>query len=832
MKKHTQKQPFVIKLAALLAALATFTTAGQAQSLQDLTNGLVDYYPLNGVTPGTTNQTPDLISRRDFLMHGMNSSYFVSGSHPGMGGSTNVVDLSQSPGPTLLIYQSTGQVPLTGGGDFLPFINQRGATMNFWIKGALPTTTDLRVMAECADNGDGGSFFSLSDEPSDNTGLGFFLRENSPTTDTNGVSVNLMPDGTYQTPSFFYIDSESSQYTTNVIFNNAWHMVTMVIATNGDVHMYVDGNYDPGNQTTATLDNEGNPAIVTPLNVTNTYYENNIYPTAGVSNPPPNGFVRWMIPGLTAKGAFTAFGGFDRNGNISGGTAIEVSDIGFWDRALSTNEIRWVMTNGLTGLTLNTNTITINSFYADFSQVGQGHTVGVHWNVSGASSSPGGVVISGIGDVSANPIGSTNITLGDNASYTFTLTAHNGIVPDQSQSVTVKTLAGVAPGWHLVQQFDNVFGNTSAGVNSDGWVSELSDYAGNLDRFNVVTVDGNECLSPKSGYLSDVNSPVGWDTPGAISFGYLNGLTIPPNEEATLFFRFSVAEPAPIAYGTSELYSGLDFGVGVSDFAFSTGPVGGTQPPGGGGTYGAGFHILQYDSSGNYQPQPWDLTAADYSGSSVTNSYDYLTAATGNASGLQTDVTYYCWMNISNEDTHAIEINGATTNNFTTNEAVYSLYIQKEGDPTRTLLFSGFHGDRDYTTAGQNSDFPTPYLNKVWVSVASENILNSDNGAFFATNNMILLDDFYLSTTGYNSTIPRLFNISSIVRNPNSTTITWNSLGSLFQTNTYSVQRTFSLTNPSWVTLTNGLPSGGDYTSYTDNTAGSSPTAFYRITWP
>ena len=836
-------------MTVLLAAIAALATTSQAQTLQDLTNGLVDYYPLNGPTQGTTNQTPDLINRRDFLMSGMNPSYFVPGNHPGMGDSSNVINFTQSPGATLLIYQSTGQTPLTGAGDFLPFINQRGATMNFWVKGAANPGNDLRVMGECADNGDSGSFFSLSAQPSgnNNNDLGFFLRCNGTSTDPNGVTVNLMPDGTYQTPAYFYVQSQSSQYCTNVIFNSQWHMFTLTIETNGDVHCFVDGNYDPGNQTTATLDSEGNPAIVTPMVVTNTYYAVNNYPLVNpaVSNPPPNGFVRWMVPGLTAKGAFTAFGGYDRNNGIVAGPPSQVSDIGFWDRVLSTNEIQWLMTNGISDVTLNTNIININNFYSDFGEVGAGNSVNIHWSVTGASSSPGGIVISGIGDVSSDPVGSTNITLGNNSSYTFTLTAHNGIVADKSQSLTIQTLAGVPSDWHLIQRFDGLFGNTTAGVNANGWVSLLANYAGNLDRFNVVTVNGNKVLSPKSGYLLDSNSPVLWDTPGALSYGLLNGLTVPPYQENTLFFRFSLAEPAPVSYAGNYLYSGLDFVMGVTDFGFATGPIGGSQPPGGGGSVGPGFHILQYDSSGSYQPTPWDLTADDYSGSAVTNSYDYLTAGNGNPNGLETNVTYYCWLDISNNDTmqNIVPGNPPTTN--TINEPLYSLWIQKEGDPSRTQLFSNFHGDRDYSTAGQNNDNPTPYLNKVYLSVATENLLNGDNGAFFATNNMILSDDFYLSKSGYDGTIPRLFNIQAValgtttIVTPTSTntvpsaTIHWESLGSMFQTNTYSVLRTFSLAGtPVWTTLTNGLPSGGDFTSFTDTTIGNAPVAFYRISWP
>jgi hypothetical protein len=827
MKKTTQKLPSAVKLAALVAALAASATISQAQvNFQDLTNGLVDYYPLNSILAGTTNVTPDLINRRDLVMTpALTPSSFVSGSHSGMGDSVNVINLSQSPGATVLTYQSTGQNPLTGGGDFLPFINQRGATMNFWVKGnGASVGGELREFAECSDNGDNNPFFSISSTATSDPYAHFFLRLSNTTTDPNGDIVNELSDGTFQLPAFYYEFQEPQVYTADPVFDGNWHMLTVEIETNGDFHTFVDGNYDPGSQVGGPYnDNEGNPAITIPLNVTNVYYTTNIYPPVGVSNPPPNGFVRWMVPGMYVNG-FTAFGGFDRNGGIAAGLPEQMSDIGFWNRTLSTNELQWLMTNGLSGLTLNTNIININSFYADFSEIGQGNSVNLHWNVTGANSTPGGIVISGVGDVSATAVGTTNITLPNNQTYTFTLTAHNGIVADKDASISVKVLTGVPSDWHLIQRWDGLFGNTTAGVNGNGVVSLLGDYAGTLDRFNVVTVNGNESLSPKSGYEPDSSSAIGYDTEGALTYLNLNGLTIPPNQENTLFFRFSLHDPGSLV-ATNGLVSGLDFAAGLSDYGFSTGPIGGTQPPGGGGTYGPGFHIVRSDP--NYAPSPFDLTADDYSGSAVTNSYSYVSSVDTN--GLQTNVNYMVWMDVSNEDTSEV-ISDGTTN--TINEPVFSLWLQKQGDPSRTLLFSGFHGDRDYSQSGINNDFPTPYLNKVFVSIASEAIQSGDLGAFFETNNMLLLDDFYLSQNGYDSTIPRLFNLTSVVRGVNNVTITWNSLGSLFQTNTYSVQRTFTLTSPSWVTLTNGLPSGGASTTFVDSTIGSANTAFYRIVWP
>ena len=372
------KRFFCLLLGLLM--FRTLSSRGQVTWGQ-ITNGLVDYYPLNTILPG--NVTPDLINRRDLAMVNMTSNNIVGGNHPGIEPAGLVMNLTQSPGPTVMYYQSFGQNPLDGSGDFLPFINQRGATMNFWIKGPVPATTDLRVFAEGTDNGDNNPLFSLSDQPSvSKAGLGLYLRLNFPTTDPNGVTNNQFADGTYQLPAYYYEWSQSSLYTTNILFDNNWHMFTMEIETNGDVHVFVDGNYDPGNPGAdligqTNLDNEGNRAITPPLAVTNFYYTTNLYPLVNppASNPPPNGFVRWMVPGLNQAGAFTAFGGVDRNGGIIAGVPCELSDIAFWNRTLTTSEIQWVMNNGLSGYGTNaatwTGTVsfvtTRNVTYADYS---------------------------------------------------------------------------------------------------------------------------------------------------------------------------------------------------------------------------------------------------------------------------------------------------------------------------------------------------------------------------------------------------------------------------------------------------------------------------------
>ncbi len=455
------------KLVSLLLGwlvLQAIPCIGQVTPAQ-IINGLVSYYPLDQLVPGTTNITPDLVSRRDLTMYlGSMAEYqngpaaILAGSRPGMGTRTNVMNLPQTPAATVLVYQSSGQNPLDGSGDFLPFINQRGATMNFWVKGPVPAYTDLRVMAECADNGDGSPFFSLSDQPASKLGLGYFLRLDPTTTDPNGVTVNQLPDGTYQLPAFYNEWDRYTQYTTNTIFDNTWHMVTTEIGTNGDIHVFVDGNYDPGNQSTATLDHEGIPAIVPPIDVTNTYYVTNTYPYSNppTNSPPPNGYVHWMVPGLNLAGAFTAFGGFARNGNIAAGPPCQMSDIAFWNRALSPDEIKFVMTNGV-GVCNEVNCSFcrphVTSFSANPSKVHPGESMTLLWHIQAITSKP---IVSlllspTIGEVTnvtdyISGDGSTNLPIFTNTVFELGLTYLNSCGYLQAQlsayaSVTVVPLS-------------------------------------------------------------------------------------------------------------------------------------------------------------------------------------------------------------------------------------------------------------------------------------------------------------------------------------------------------------------------------------------------------
>ena len=142
-----------------------------------------------------------------------------------------------------------------------------------------------------------------------------------------------------------------------------------------------------------------------------------------------------------------------------------------------------------------------------------------------------------------------------------------------------------------------------------------------------------------------------------------------------------------------------------------------------------------------------------------------------------------------------------------------------------------FHG-WDYSQYGVYSDFPSPYLNKIFMSVASEAIQSADNGAFFEpiilSCLLVVLEREWFQFHHTQAVQPH----GHCQGSEGNVTITWESLGSLFQTNTYSVQRKINLNDATWTTVQSGVVSGGVFTSFTDATSGGNTHAFYRITWP
>jgi hypothetical protein len=842
MKKRTPQDRVAVRLTALLAALAAFASTGQAQvTLNQVTNGLVAWYPLDKVeTNGSSITTPDHLNGRDMLLSpAAGAGNVIASTRPSLNGASvsNCFNLNQVGGATVIYYNSTGQNPLTGGGDFLPFHNQINATMSFWIK-CNDTTgrNDSRFFGECDTTGANAGPILLWGTSSGG-GLDadkkahFLFRQKNGAGDINAP--DPLSDGTFEVPNLFNYWTQGGSFTSNNVLDGSWHLMTMTIDSNRVIDIYIDGGLRDLGPSSFTggynaLDANGNPGYGPDVPLTNFFYTTNVYPAAGVSNPPPNGYVRWVWNSVFKTGS-TVFGGFKRGG-ITGGFSMQVDDIGFWNRKLSVEEIEFVYTNGITDIPINRPLI-INSFTADFAEVGQGDFVTLRWNITGALTNAGNIVISGVGDVGSKGLsGSTNVTLSANQTYLFTLTAQNGVVSSNA-SVTVKTFPGVSSDWHLIQRFDGVFSDTidtaQGGVSGNGWVSSEGDFSGTFDKWNVFTITNsgaeNKVMSPRTGYNPNISSASGFESRGALSFARLGSLTMAPGQSNTLFFRFSLQEPATHAPG---VFSDLDFGVGLSDYGF-LGPSAGLGFYGGtGGGLGPYFSILR---SSSFVGGPLDLFAPDTADPASTNTAGQFSyTASVDPNGLMTNVNYLVWMDVWNRNTHA-EPDGLGGTN-TVEQAQYSVWLQRQGEPTRTLLFTNFHGNRNYVAFNPVNDDPTPFLDKVFFNIGSESFVNGAPGSYITTN-MIAVDDIYISKSGYESTVPRLFDLTSIVRGSSSVTIQWNSLGSMFQTNTYVVQRKLALADPTWTNL-GTVPSGGASTTYIDNTVGSSSTAFYRIIWP
>ncbi len=157
---------------------------------------------------------------------------------------------------------------------------------------------------------------------------------------------------------------------------------------------------------------------------------------------------------------------------------------------------------------------------------------------------------------------------------------------------------------------------------------------------------------------------------------------------------------------------------------------------------------------------------------------------------------------------------------------IFTVYIQKQGASTRTLLFDKYISDRAPQGNDQALGAATPDLTSVFVSAPG-----TGQGV-----NAVLFDDFYLSRGAFVSTVPvpvstfvkvdapKEIKISSSAfdRASSSFTLAWSSTAGT----KYSVQKATAVTGP-WIDAAN-VTGTGTTTSYTDKAPGST-TSFYTI---
>jgi hypothetical protein len=157
----------------------------------------------------------------------------------------------------------------------------------------------------------------------------------------------------------------------------------------------------------------------------------------------------------------------------------------------------------------------------------------------------------------------------------------------------------------------------------------------------------------------------------------------------------------------------------------------------------------------------------------------------------------------------------------------FSVHLAEEGTPTRTTLFADFVADRDGVTI--DPVLGAAGTNLVFVFLSA---LDAGQGV-----NQVLFDDIYLSSNGFNSTVPvpaRSFRVPIRMSNgmfdaSSNFSLSWNSLPG----KTYTVNVKIGLgPNDAWVPIEVGYPAGGatgDTVTYLDTGAAFQPRAFYQI---
>jgi hypothetical protein len=376
----------------------------------------------------------------------------------------------------------------------------------------------------------------------------------------------------------------------------------------------------------------------------------------------------------------TALGAFARATPAQFFTGL-IDDVVIWERPLSAAELTLLQTGPITNPPSRLTPLAVNSFKSDLPSVAKGDATVLRWDVPANATQ---VLIDKLGDVTSKTVsglGTTNVA--PTTTTTYVLTVKRGLEQVKATN-TITVVEGVATNWTLLDNFDAY---SPGPLGANGW---WVDVAGN--SVSVVTTNGNRVVQ----------------TTQLASAAYLrlNNLTVKSNTCATLFFRLI---PRGNPAGT------LRHNVGLTDKA-------------------AQFY---YQLDNNIGPviQPTVNDPSQIAGDWLLAARNIpYSARTFDTNVLQVGSVYNVWIDVTN-----VFIGDRGYENMDT----YSVYLQKEGDPVRTLVFENFISDRDLGISDPLAGgFPTDEINRVFLGG------NSDpDSAWF--------DDFYLSKGGYNATVPR-----------------------------------------------------------------------------
>lgn len=384
----------------------------------------------------------------------------------------------------------------------------------------------------------------------------------------------------------------------------------------------------------------------------------------------------------------TSIGGILRSTAASWFSGL-IDEVAVWGRALSPAEIQILQVTSITNPPSRVQPLALNSFQADLPAVVSGGSSILRWDVSKDASQV--TITPGLGDVTAKTV----VGVGTNAiiltnTTTYVLTVQRGL-SSLSATTTVAVVSGVAPGWTLLDNFDTY------GVGPLDLTSWWLDLRGN--SVQITNLNANKLMSTLA---TDSDAML------ALQTNALNEL-----QAATLFFRMILPVPGTATpvhiVGLSDKNAR-----GYSDI--------GANPAGG---FGPGVYptIKTDPVSGT---NAWFLGARNGIGAPV----DYT------ANALVPGAVYDVWLDITNAPM-ADPAYGYIADTF-------SVYLQKEGDPGRTLVFAGYTSDRDPSYVDVILGGMQPNLDKLYVAGN-----NATTSAWF--------DDFYLSKGGYNATVPRAF---------------------------------------------------------------------------
>ncbi|PYI81944.1 MAG: hypothetical protein DME26_18950 [Verrucomicrobia bacterium] len=792
----------------MFAALAANTPSSYAVNTNLLTK-LVAYYLLNTVSGGTS---PEYVNGYNLTLQNLSAASLGTGY-------TNydpVASMNANYGLNdktfVFLSANSSYAKYTANvGDLVPVSNLREYTVSMWVcvaSGGVATNVlgdpaaadDRRWYAEQFFPNNSNPLFVVGTQIED-TGAHWFIRSQgqrgfppygyAQTPDYNGAGSAGGTSGPYPNCC-----EQQSTSTTDAspgpgsVADGAWHHLAWTMDTNGSFSVFVDGVYNSGknqfssNRVASVTDN-GDGSFTT-------NYLPSVLPDRVMKNQ--NG-ERYLYTLNTVS-----FGGLART--VAGSTFVDgrIDDVCMWARALSTNEINEVIPPKL------------NSFVSEFPEALQGDTAPLRWNVTRAQNAASIRIDKGVGEVSSltdtsTGIGVVHAPVYSNTTFTISVAYTNGVGFTNTLSVTVNAYTNKTanPSWHVLSRFDNI-GATTGGIIGPGtaagigWASPASDFAGNGDRFNVRNLSSPTNFVATEGGLNVTNRP-------ALSLLSLNSYTLKPGQSNTLFFRLYIANTncTPFTFGVAITSKGF-FGLG--DYIGNQGGVG-----------------LQLTRLGGLDPI--DLQAFSGAGASQ-GTYSYLgDPQNGSPAGLQKATVYNVWIDTAVGPV-LVDTNSAPPQ---TNGTLYSIYISTNGG-ARIGLVTNFTSDLDYINFNPTVGIPGTNFDRL--------VLTYDTTFDGTGNNVVLVDDIYLSTSGFNSTLPvavLTFNPAApiVVTILGDTNLVYDAGASSFTLNwvdtgcgPYTVKKSASLSPANWVDVASGLTA----TTYTDSIAPGDTNVFYRITSP